>query len=213
MEKIKILIADDHRIFLEGLKNLLDAQYDVIGLAEDGLQLVNDALRFRPEVIITDISMPLLNGIDAVMKIRKEGLNPKVIFLTMHNDAQYAKEVLDIGASGFVLKHSASSELMSAIQEALHGKIHISPAISQELLKLYKEVSDSQKGIHGTLSSRQRQVLQLLAEGKSTKEVAHILKITPRTVKYHKYMIMQQLNIKTNAELIHFAIKHGIVSI
>ena len=210
---IKILIADDHRIFLEGLKNLLEVEYDVIGLAEDGHQLVNDALRFRPDVIITDISMPLLNGIDAVMKIRKEGLNPKVIFLTMHNDAQYAKEVLDIGASGFVLKHSASSELMSAIQEALHGKIHISPAISQELLKLYKEVSDSQQGILGTLSSRQRQVLQLLAEGKSTKEVAHILKITPRTIKYHKYMIMQQLNIKTNAELIHFAIKHGIVSI
>jgi len=211
--KIKILLADDHRIFLEGLKNLLEAEYDVIGLAEDGHQLVNDALRFKPDVIITDISMPLLNGIDAVMKIRKEGLNPKVIFLTMHNDAQYAKKVLDLGASGFVLKHSASSELMSAIQEALHGNIHISPAVSQELLKLYKKVSDSPKGILGTLSSRQRQVLQLLAEGKPTKEVAHILKITPRTVKYHKYMIMQQLNITTNAELIHFAIKHGIISI
>lgn len=216
MDKVKILLADDHRIVLEGLKNLLEADYDVVGMVEDGQSLVQEALRLRPEVIITDITMPLLNGIDTVLHIRKEGLNPKVIFLTMHNDAMYAKEVLDTGASGFVLKHSASSELITAVQEALRGNTYISPAISQDLLALYNEGSEGSEGnggIFGGLSSRQREVLKLLAEGKSAKEVAHVLNITSRTVEFHKYNIMHQLCIKTNAELIHFAIKHGIVTI
>lgn len=213
MDKVKILLADDHRIFLEGLKNLLEADYDVVGMVEDGQSLVQEVLRFRPDVIITDITMPLLNGIDAVLQIRKEGLNPKVIFLTMHNDAMYAKEVLDMGASGFVLKHSASSELITAIQESLRGNTHISPVISKELLQLCKDSKDGHEGLFGNLSLRQREVLKLLAEGKSAKEVAALLNITSRTVEFHKYSIMQQLDIKTNAELIHFAIKHGIVTI
>ena len=210
---IKILLADDHRIVLEGLKNLLEAEYEVVGMVEDGHVLIKEALRLKPDIIIADISMPSLNGIDAIRQIRKEGLNPKVIFLTMHNDALYAKEVLDMGASGFVLKHSASSELITAIQEALLGNTHISPAISQELLRLYKGDKDGREGVFGNLSLRQREVLQLLAEGKSAKEVARALKISPRTVEFHKYAIMQQLEIKTSAELVHFAIKHGIVSI
>lgn len=213
MDKIKILLADDHRIVLEGLRNLLEAEYEVVGMAENGLALVNEALRLRPDVIITDISMPSLNGMDAIRQIRKKGFNPKVIFLTMHNDALYAKEVLDMGASGFVLKHSASAELMTAVQEALRGHTHISPAISQELLRLYKGGEGNPDGVLGKLSLRQREVLQLLAEGKSAKEVARILKITPRTVEFHKYTIMQQFEIKTSAELVHFAIKHGVVSI
>lgn len=213
MNKVKILLADDHRIVLEGLRNLLEAEYDVVGMVEDGHVLVKEALRLRPDIIIADISMPLLNGIDAIRQIRKEGLNPKVIFLTMHNDALYAKEVLDMGASGFVLKHSASSELLAAVQEALRGNTHISPVISQELLRLYKGGKESCKGILSSLSLRQREVLQLFAEGKSAKEIAHALKISTRTVEFHKYSMMQQLNIKTNAELIQFAIKNGIVSI
>jgi DNA-binding NarL/FixJ family response regulator len=213
VEKTKVLLADDHRSVLEGLKNLWESEYDVVGMAEDGHVLVKEALRLRPDVVIADISMPSLNGIDAVRQIRKEGLNPKVIFLTMHHDALYAKEVLDMGASGFVLKHSASSELFTAVQEALRGNIHISPAISQELLGLYKQDKDGHESILGSLSLRQREVLQLLAEGKSAKEVARILTISTRTVEFHKYAIMQQLKIKTSAELVHFAIKHGIVSI
>jgi DNA-binding NarL/FixJ family response regulator len=213
VDKVKILLADDHRIVLEGLKNLLEADYDVVGMAEDGQSLVKEALRLRPDVIITDITMPSLNGIDAVLQIRRKGLNPKVIFLTMHNDAMYAKEVLDTGASGFVLKHSASSELITAVQEALQGNTYISAAISQDLLGLYKGDNGGNGGVFGGLSSRQREVLQLLVEGKSAKEVAHVLNITSRTVEFHKYNIMKQLNIKTNAELIHFAIKHGIVTI
>lgn len=213
MDKIRVLLADDHRIVLEGLKNLLESEYDVVGMAEDGHTLVKEALRLKPDVVIADISMPSLNGIDAVGQIRKEGLNPKVIFLTMHNDALYAKEVLDMGASGFVLKHSASSELIMAIQEALRGNTHISPVISQELLRLCKDNKDGHEGLFGNLSLRQREVLKLLAEGNSAKEVARLLKITSRTVEFHKYSIMQQLKIKTSAELVPFAIKHGIVSI
>ena len=213
MNKVKILLADDHRIVLEGLKNLLEVEYEVVGMVEDGHVLIKEALRLKPDIIIADISMPSLNGIDAIRQIRKEGLNPKVIFLTMHNDALYAKEVLDMGASGFVLKHSASSELITAIQEALLGHTHISPAISQELLRLYKGDKEGREGVLSNLSLRQREVLQLLAEGKSAKEVACVLKISPRTVEFHKYAMMQQLEIKTIAELVHFAIKNGIVSI
>ena len=213
MNKVKILLADDHRIVLEGLKNLLEAEYDIVGMVEDGHMLVKEALRLKPDVIIADISMPSLNGIDAIRQIQKEGLTPKVIFLTMHNDALYAKEVLDMGASGFVLKHSASSELITAVQEALRGNTHISPAISQELLQLYQGDKNGRDSTVSTLSLRQREVLQMLAEGKSAKEIAIVLKISPRTVEFHKYSIMQQLAIKTSAELVHFAIKHGMVSI
>jgi DNA-binding NarL/FixJ family response regulator len=213
MDKTRILLADDHRIVLEGLKKLLAADYDVIGQAEDGHSLIQEALRLRPDVIIADISMPSLNGIDAVQQIRKEGLKPKVIFLTMHNDALYAKEALDKGASGFVLKHSAPAELILAVQEALRGNTYISPAISQDLLDIYKGNKKGRDGVLNTLTLRQREVLQLLAEGKSAKEVAAAMNITPRTAEFHKYNIMKQLGIKSNAEIIHFAIKHGIVSI
>lgn len=213
MSKLRILLADDHRIVLEGLKKLLEPEYDVVGMAEDGHGLVKEALRLMPDMIIADISMPSLSGIDAIRQIRKEGLNPKVIFLTMHNDALYAKEVLDMGASGFVLKHSASAELITAVQEVLQGNTHISAAISQELLQLYRGDKDDRDGVLGKLSSRQREVLQLLAEGKSAKEAASVLKISARTVEFHKYSIMQHLEIKTSAELVHFAIKHGIVSV
>jgi DNA-binding NarL/FixJ family response regulator len=212
MNKYRILLADDHRIILEGLKTLLQNDYDVVGMVEDGLELVKEALRLDPDVIIADISMPSLNGIDALRRIQKSGKNPRVIFLTMHDDALYAKEVLDAGAFGFVLKHSASSELVTAIREAVKGNIHISASISQELLKLYKEDKDRGEG-DAEISLRQREVLQLLAEGKTAKEIAYLLNITSRTVEFHKYTIMQRLNIKTTAELVRYAVKNRIVSI
>jgi len=213
MNRTKILLADDHRIFLEGLKNILETAYDVVALAENGQVLIEESLRLKPDVIITDISMPVMNGIEAIRQIRKHGMNPNVIFLTMHNDAFYAKEVLDMGASGFILKHSASSELMNAIEQSLLGNSYISPAILHELTLFYKSDKDSQKSVLGGLSLRQREVLQLLSEGKSAKEVAGILNISTRTVEFHKYSMMNQLEIKTSAELIHFAIKYGIISV
>ncbi|MHC4152079.1 MAG: LuxR C-terminal-related transcriptional regulator, partial [Planctomycetota bacterium] len=137
----------------------------------------------------------------------------KVVFLTMHNDAMYAKEAFDAGASGFVLKHSAPSELITAIHEALKGNTYLSPTITEELMHLYKDKTGVENNVSGNLTQRQREVLQLLAEGKSAKEIAKILHVSTRTAEFHKYNMMEQLGLKTTAELVQFAIKHGIISI
>ena len=213
MSKTTILLADDHKIVLEGLKGLLEDEYEIVGAVEDGRELLEQAQKLRPDVIVADVGMPLLNGIDAVNQIRKVRPNAKVVFLTMHQDAMYAKEAFEAGALGFVLKHSAPSELKTAIEEALKGNTFISPAIAQELMHLYKSDSELKTGAFGSLTMRQREVMQLLAEGKSAKEIAKILHISTRTVEFHKYNMMEQLGIKTSAELVHFAIKHGIVTI
>jgi DNA-binding NarL/FixJ family response regulator len=213
MEKTTVLLADDHRIVLEGLKGLLADDFEIVGTVEDGRSLVEQVRRVRPDVVVVDIGMPLLNGIDAVKQIKKAGLDTKVVFLTMHHDALYAKEAFDAGALGFVLKHSASSELTRAIHEALKGNTYISPTIAQEVMQLYRDNVDTRSGTFGSLTLRQREVMQLLAEGKSAKEIAAILHISTRTVEFHKYNMMEQLGIRTSAELVHFAIKHGIVSI
>jgi DNA-binding NarL/FixJ family response regulator len=213
MEKTTVLLADDHKIVLEGLKGLLTDEFDVVGAVEDGRALLEQVQQLCPDVIVVDVGMPLLNGIDAVKQIKKTGLDTKVVFLTMHHDAMYAKEAFEAGALGFVLKHSAPSELTKAIQEALKGNTYISPAIAHDMMQLYKEEVDTRAGTSGSLTLRQREVMQLLAEGKSAKEIANILHISARTVEFHKYSMMEQLGIKTSAELVHFAIKHGIVSI
>ena len=213
MSKPTVLLADDHKIVLEGLKGLLEDEFEILAAVQDGRELLEKVEQLSPDVIVVDIGMPLLNGIDAVRQIKKSGFETKVVFLTMHQDAMYAKEALDAGALGFVLKHSAPSELTRAIEEALKGNTYISPAIAQELMQLYKGETDVKGGAFGVLTSRQREVLQLLAEGKSAKEIAKILHISARTVEFHKYNIMEHLGIKTSAELVHFAIKHGIVSI
>ena len=213
MSKITVLLADDHRIVLEGLRGLLEDKFDIVGAVEDGRELLEQTQKLHPDVIVVDIGMPLLNGIDAVTQIKKAGLGTKVVFLTMHQDAMYAKEAFEAGALGFVLKHSAPSELKTAIEEALKGNTYISPAIAQELMHLYRDEADLKAGTFGSLTLRQREVMQLLAEGKSAKEIAKILHISTRTVEFHKYNMMEQLGIKTSAELVHFAIKHGIVSI
>ncbi len=213
MEKTTVLLADDHKIVLEGLKGLLAEDFEVVGTVEDGRALLEQVQKLCPDVIVVDVAMPLLNGIDAVKQIKKSGLDTKVVFLTMHHDAMYAKEAFEAGAFGFVLKHSAPSELTKAIEEALKGNTYISPSIAQEVMQLYKGEADSRAGASGILTLRQREVMQLLAEGKSAKEIANILHISTRTVEFHKYNMMEQLGIKTSAELVHFAIKHGIVSI
>lgn len=213
MSKTTVLLADDHRIVLEGLKGLLEDKFDIVGTVQDGRELLEQAEKLHPDVIVVDIGMPLLNGIDAVTQIKKSGLSTKIVFLTMHQDAMYAKEAFEAGALGFVLKHSAPSELKTAIEEALKGNTYISPAIAQDLMHLYRGEADLKAGAFGSLTLRQREVMQLLAEGKSAKEIARILHISTRTVEFHKYNMMEQLGIKTSAELVHFAIKHGIVSI
>jgi DNA-binding NarL/FixJ family response regulator len=204
-------MADDHKMIIEGLRNIIESEFDLVGTVEDGRALLNAAKKLRPNVIVADISMPILNGIEAVRMIKKNDPSVKVIFLTMHPDATYASEAFAAGASGYVLKHSAPSELVTAINEALKGRTYITPMITGDHINKYRDGSHKRNEALLKLSTRQREVLQLLAEGKSAKVVAGILNISTRTVEFHKYKMMEELGIKTSAELIQYAIKHGIV--
>lgn len=213
MNKARVLLADDHRVVAEGLRSLLEPEFELVGIVENGRELLTQAKALCPDVIVADITMPSLNGIEAVEQLKKAGSNAKIVFLTMHHDVMYANRAFEAGASGFVLKHSAPDELLTAIREALKGRTYVTPMIAGELMESYKSGSGLQKGKFGKLTSRQREVLQLLAEGKSAKEVAKILHISTRTVEFHKYHIMEKLGVKTSAELVQLAIKHGIISI
>lgn len=209
MKKKRILLADDHKFITDSLISILGQSYDIVGVVEDGKALVKETLKLLPDVLIADISMPKLNGLEAVRQLKKEGIESKVIFLTMHPDIIYATNALEAGALGYVLKHSAQSELKLAVETVLLGKKFITEKISKEL----KSVNHSRRDPIRKLTSRQREVLQLLAEGKSAKEVAKILYISPRTVEFHKYRIMQELGVSTSADLVQISIKHGIVNI
>jgi DNA-binding NarL/FixJ family response regulator len=213
MPKIRVLLADDHKIVLEGLKSLLEPEFDLVGIVEDGRELVREAARLHPDVIVADISMPLLNGIDAVRQIKKTDDQIKVVFLTMHPDVAYATMAFEAGASGYVLKRSASRELITAINDAMKERTYVTPMIAGELLQSYKKTQPGQDVFNKKLTHRQEEILQLLAEGHPTKEIANILHISPRTVETHKYNMMQELKLKTTADLVKYAIKHGIISI
>ncbi len=213
MKKPRVLLADDHQIVLEGLKNLLGGEFELIGSVQDGRALVDQAATLRPDVIVADISMPQLNGIEAARQIKKTDKNIKIVFLTMHPDATYAANAFEAGASGFVLKHSAPSELITAIHEAIKGRTYVTPLIAGDLIRTYQERGSPEKNLFKKISPRQREILQLLAEGKSAKEIASILNISTRTVEFHKYKMMEQLNIKTSAELVQYAVRHGIISL
>ena len=213
MKNVRVLIADDHRIVLDGLKNIIEPAFNLVGTVEDGRALVKAAEKLHPDVIIVDISMPLLNGIEAVQQIKKVNADVKVIFLTMHQEAAYAKRAFEAGASGYVLKHSASAELITAVSEAIQGRTYITPLIAGDLLESYRNSDKKEPGSVEKLTPRQREVMQLLAEGHSAKEIADILCISPRTVEFHKYKMMEELKITNSAELTQYAIKNGIVSI
>lgn len=213
LSRPRLLLADDHRMVAEGLKSLLSADFELLGVVEDGRALVESAKKDRPDVIVADISMPHLNGLDALGLLRKENPDVKVVFLTMHQDATYARRALEAGASGYVLKHSAPAELVTAIRAALAGKTYITPALAGEVFEALRHGKDSATEPMGRLTSRQREILQLLAEGRSAKEIAGTLGISPRTVEFHKYQMMESLRLHSSAELIHFAIKQGIVAI
>lgn len=212
MKKPRILLADDHKIVLEGLRGLLEPMFEIVGAVEDGRTLVAEAERLRPDVVVADISMPGLNGIDACRRIKKTDARIKIVFLTMHSEASYAAGGFDAGASGFVLKHSAPQELITALREAIQGRTYVTPMIAGELIGSYQKGKLRRLGTADALSPRQREVLQLLAEGKSTKEIGVLLNISTRTAEFHKYRMMEQLKIKTSAELVQYAVKHGIVS-
>lgn len=209
----RVLLADDHLIVAEALKSLLAQEFDLVGVVEDGRALVEAAGKLRPDVIVTDVTMPHLNGIDALIQLRQSGDRVPVVFLTMHRDVSFARRALDAGASGFVLKHSAPAELLSALRAALEGKTYLTPQLAAEVLEALKQGPAQAGDPIASITARQREVLQLLAEGHPAKEIAAKLSISSRTVEFHKYQMMETLGLRTNAELIHFAIKHGLVEI
>jgi DNA-binding NarL/FixJ family response regulator len=209
----RVLLADDHLIVAEALKSLLAQEFDLVGVVEDGRALVEAAGKLRPDVIVADVTMPHLNGIDALIQLRQSGDRVPVVFLTMHRDVSFARRALDAGASGFVLKHSAPAELLSALRAALEGKTYLTPQLAAEVLEAVKQGPAQAGDPIASITARQREVLQLLAEGHPAKEIAAKLSISSRTVEFHKYQMMETLGLRTNAELIHFAIKHGLVEI
>ncbi len=211
MKRPRVLLADDHRIVAEGLRSLLEPEFELIGIVEDGRALIAAVEKLRPDAIVVDISMPLLNGIDAVRKIKKVHGEIKVVFLTMHPDVTYAVSAFEAGASGYVLKHSAPAELVTAIRSALRGKTFVTPILAEEIMQ-HPGANVSRRDESTSLTERQREILQLLAEGRSAKEIAAILRISARTVEFHKYRIMDNLGLKTSADLIQYAIKHRIVT-
>ena len=213
MTKPRVLLADDHRILAEGVRGLLDPEFDLVGIVSDGRALVEAAIKLRPDVVVADISMPSLNGIDAVAQIRKAKIPCRVVFLTMQRDVSYARRAMEAGASGYVLKHSAVDELVKAIREALRGQTYVSPLIAGELLRSYREEIAQPTDAVWRLTSRQREVLQLSAEGRSAKEIASVLHISTRTAEFHRARMMKVLGVRTTAELVQYAIQNGIISV
>ena len=196
----------------DALAALLKDSFDLVGLVREGQSLLKEAARLKPDVIVTDIFMPVLNGVDAVRQLRKQGVHSKVVFLTVHADRKIAAEAFRVGASGFVSKESAGEELIQAIQYAVQGRIYVTPLVGSDMVDVLIEAQNS-SGLQPALTTRQREVLQLVAEGKTMKEVANVLGISVRTAETHKYEAMQVLEVQTTAELIHWAIRLGLVSI
>ena len=211
MKKPRLLLADDHRLVAEGLRGLLEPDYQLVGIVENGRELLEAAARLMPDVVVADVSMPLLNGIEAVRQLKKKSPEVVVVFLTMHLDVAYAASAFEAGASGYVLKHSAPSELLNAIDCALKGRTYITPMLAGELLNYQRNRAEGKaEGGLARLTGRQREVLQLLGEGLSVKEAAAVLGISTRTVEFHKYSIMESLGLKNSAELMRFVVEHGI---
>jgi DNA-binding NarL/FixJ family response regulator len=211
MPRARVLVADDHTLFGSLLKDLLEPEYEVVGMVSNGRDLLKAAASLRPDVALVDISMPALNGLDAGRRLKQENPRIKLIYLTMNNNVEYAREALASGASAFVLKNSQSAEFLRAVRDALKGVSFIAPEIRQAMSETFvrdpKAVNRPQH-----LTDRQREVLQMLAEGRSLREIAGALQISYRTVRFHKVRIMEELGISKNAELVKYAMKHGIIS-
>ena len=207
MLQTRIVLVDDHRVLLDALRSLVEPEFMVVGMFEDCRSLLDQAADLRPEIIVLDIGMPLMNGLSAAEHLKKVLPKVRLIFLTASEDLETAAEAFKIGASGYVLKASAGADLIAALREVARGGYYASQALTQGMVGSFVRAFKQMKYPH-KLTSRQKEVLKLLAEGLSMKEVAQSLDITPRTVAFHKYTMMDQLNIKSNAELINFARLH-----
>jgi len=214
MTKPRLLLADDHRLVREGIRSLLEQDYEIVAEAGDGRELVRAAIEMRPDVIVADIGMPTLNGLEAVRQLQKRGVEAKVIFVTMQAGVDFAVQALRLGVSGYVLKVDASEELSRAIKEALAGRLYITPSIARDVMTALMEnpkleSANSEPWLR--LTGREREVLQLVAEGHKMAEIGEILHISARTVERHKYSLMDKLKLRTTAELTQYAIKRGVV--
>jgi DNA-binding NarL/FixJ family response regulator len=207
MSRPRVLLADDHRLVLGAFEKMLEDECDVVGSVSDGRALLEEADRLKPDVIVLDISMPLLNGIDAGRQIKQRLPAVRLVFLTMNEDADLAREAFKAGGSAYLLKRSAPEELLAAIREVMNGRAYVTSLMTEGLVNSFLQGGTKPH----ELTPRQREVLQLLAEGKSMKQVAEVLNLTPRTVAFHKYRMMDQLNLKSSAELVQFAVRNHII--
>ena len=211
MPRVRVLLADDHVVVAHGLGELLKETFDLVGIVHDGRALLEAAERLRPDVIVTDISMPLLNGLEAIRQLRAQHPEIKAVVLTMHADPQMAVSAFRAGARGYVLKTSPQEEFIAAIRQAANGLAYVTPLVTKDLIDLLIEAQRPEGHAKGPLTARQREVLQLIAEGRTMKEVAAALHISPRTAESHKYEIMQSLGVDSTAALIQYAIRLKLV--
>ena len=205
----RVLLADDHHLLLGALEKLLQEDCQIVGRVSDGHALVAAAQQLKPDVIVLDVAMPLLNGLEAGRQIKQVLRTVKLIYVTMNEDPDIAAEAFRAGASAYLLKRSTPVELLTAIREVMLGRSYVTPLVTEQLVESLLKAEEHKAGQE--LTSRQREILQLVAEGRSMKEIAGVLDITPRTVAHHKYRLMDQLHIKSTAELVQYAVKHNIV--
>jgi DNA-binding NarL/FixJ family response regulator len=209
MKLQRVILADDHTLVAEALGQLIAPHFEVVATVADGRALIEAAISLRPDAVVVDVAMPLLNGLEAGRQLRAKKPDLKLIFLTMNEDPELAAEALRLGASGYLLKTSAGSELLQAIRSALRGQHYVTPQIARRIKEFFVRNPDGRH--RKSLTSRQREVIQLLAEGKSMKEAAGVLRITPRSIAFHKYKIMRDLGLDTDADLIKFALNRRII--
>ena len=199
MSRLRVLLADDHRMVAEGLQSLLEPEFELVGIVEDGRRLIDEAARTRPDVAVVDIGMPRVNGLEAIPLLKKAAPGLRVVVITMHREAAYARRAREAGADGFVLKHAAAEELIAAIRAAVEGKDEL------------KTASSAAPGAGATaLTPRQQEIVQLVVKGLTAKEIASVLGLSVRTIEFHKYRAMESVGVTTSAELIRYAIEHGI---
>lgn len=212
MSRVRVLMADDHELMLDGLRRLLESEYELVGCVSNGAELVAAAEELQPDLILLDISMPVMDGLEAARQLKQRGCKARLVFLTMHRDPEYVKEAFRAGASGYVLKHAAGTELAVALREVLRDHVYLSPLVTKSTLaELLGPHGERSGRASGELTTRQREVLRLVAEGHSGKMIASILGISQKTVEFHKASLMRQLDLHSTAELTRYAVTHGII--
>lgn len=212
MKRARILLADDHTLVLEGIKRLLEDKFEIVGYADNGRDLIRAALKLKPELVILDVSMPILNGIDAAREIKRALPATRFVFLSMHASPIYLRKAMEAGASAYVLKSGASEELLHAIELTRKGSTYFSPGLDREVIETVQSAPRKPASQAMELTSRQRQILQLIAEGKQNKEIAHLIHVSVKTVEFHRSRLMTRLGARTIAELTRCAIREGLIS-